>query len=398
MKRYASIAFLLAASASAQTPTLINVEVDYMTDAFHSHQPPQIVLDALVQMYACHGITLNIWVDDAIPEVTPIQCDDLSQNFWTCTGANSFQTLKSTYSDTQNIGGWHYCIIGHQYTQSNGMMDSSGRSDGIDDFIVTLGSGGPTSVGSNYAVAGTFAHELGHDLGLGHASRFSTNPTGPFAPNYGSVMSYQYQLLGVKDQLQDLGLVGEDHLFKTLDYSNGRLPTLIETSLSELSGIGMVPFDWNCKGTIGATPVVRDLDTDGNWCNSLNATSVLEDNDDWIEIRDDTESPAARFGEPARRDYVCASYSENLTEGLPPTLVVEPCISGKMIWVDQSNNLVFAFGTGRFPYRTFRDANDQAPDNSIIYLQPGNYSSAGGPITVSTPMVLTGIGGAVIDP
>ena len=81
MKRFTQLfAVLLGVGAlpGAEVPTVINVEVDYMVGGTHSHEPSQLVLDALVQMFACQGITLNLMVDDVIPHEDVIQCDDRS--------------------------------------------------------------------------------------------------------------------------------------------------------------------------------------------------------------------------------------------------------------------------------------------------------------------------------
>lgn len=52
-------ALALALSAPARAATTINVEVDWMVDTDHSHEPSQAELDAIVAMFACKGITLT---------------------------------------------------------------------------------------------------------------------------------------------------------------------------------------------------------------------------------------------------------------------------------------------------------------------------------------------------
>ena len=71
---------------------------------------------------------------------------------------------------------------------------SSGLSFGIgaDSFIVTLGKW--ADHGSSDAKVGTFIHELGHNLGLGHGGNdLITN----YKPDYLSVMNYFFQVSGV---------------------------------------------------------------------------------------------------------------------------------------------------------------------------------------------------------
>ena len=91
-------------------------------------------------------------------------------------------------------------------------------------FMVTLGlwrSDIPANdqVGSVQVQAGTLMHELGHNLGLGHAG-LSTKPN--CIPNYPSVMNYLYQTRGLTDAS------GAEHV----DYSNGVLLPLSEDFLS----------------------------------------------------------------------------------------------------------------------------------------------------------------------
>ena len=74
----------------------------------------------------------------------------------------------------------------------------SGTADfpGGGDFLVTLGLWDNTNfVGSDFGVASTTMHELGHTLGLGHGGDALPN----CKPNYLSVMNYMFQLGGLID-------------------------------------------------------------------------------------------------------------------------------------------------------------------------------------------------------
>jgi len=76
--------------------------------------------------------------------------------------------------------------------------------------------------------AGTLMHELGHNLGLGHAGT-STKPN--CMPNYPSVMNYLYQTRGLTDAS------GTEHV----DYSNGVLLPLSENVLSTSIPMAALP-------------------------------------------------------------------------------------------------------------------------------------------------------------
>nr|AQQ74884.1 hypothetical protein [uncultured bacterium] len=86
---------------------------------------------------------------------------------------------------------FRYCLFANTILGStiSGIAELPGN-----DFIVSLG-GWSTPGGTSADKAGTFMHELGHTLGLGHGGRDPI--TGPdhtqFKPNYYSVMNYDWQ-------------------------------------------------------------------------------------------------------------------------------------------------------------------------------------------------------------
>lgn len=101
-------------------------------------------------------------------------------------------------------------------------IGSSGVAWTESDFIITLGTWTPAG-GTPDEQAGTFMHELGHTLGLGHGGDSGVN----FKPNYHSIMNYTWQLPN-----------GDFPESWTLDYSIGTFPALDESSLNESAGIG----------------------------------------------------------------------------------------------------------------------------------------------------------------
>ena len=101
-------------------------------------------------------------------------------------------------------------------------------------FMVTLGLwrsdfAANDQVGSATVQAGTFMHELGHNLGLSHAG-LVTQPN--CMPNYQSVMNYLYQTRG----LTDAGGIAH------IDFSDGLLAGLSENSLSESASLGSLKY------------------------------------------------------------------------------------------------------------------------------------------------------------
>jgi len=139
---------------------------------------------------------------------------------------------------------------------------------------VSLGSwsGG---VGTTNEQAGTFMHELGHNLGLRHGGDDHTN----YEPNFLSIMNYSFQTRGLRINSQD------GHF----DYSRFALPDLNESNLDETVGLNggaaindcgtryycagggdrivdnaNGQIDWNCNGNSTDTNVQTDINKDSN--------------------------------------------------------------------------------------------------------------------------------------
>jgi len=337
-----------------------------------------------------------------------LACNDPgNENFWTCTAPNSFSSIESVFRDQG--AGWHYCLFAHRYDDGDG-DGSSGKSNGWNTFIVTLG-GWTDQIGTPWDRTGTFVHELGHDLGLGHqAPNTPLLGSGPYAPNLASVMSYQYQVRGVRTRLECLGLVGAEHLYKNLDYSHGRMAPLHELFLSEPVGVGIHAVDWDCNDLIEPDNKVRELDIDdgdANWCNAGGGLGTVYDYDEWSNIVDSSDDAGLLDGSRMARSYDCITFEEaramedapgSCPSAQPDPSVVEPEPSGKMIWVDPANQ-GSQLGNGEFPYAYLFWADLFAPAGSILYLQPGIHTDAlGDPILLTKPLILTGPGGAVIIP
>ncbi|OII13929.1 hypothetical protein [Curtobacterium sp. MCBA15_008] len=202
------------------------------------------------------------------------------------------------------------------WADSYGDTDSSGQAYMSGDvFLVTMG---PThwANASDDAKMGTFVHELGHTLGLGHGGG---DAWVNYKPNYLSVMNYTFQIDGLE--------TADGKAF--WDYSDRKLPSLDERALDERKGLGPdaadfatywitpsgyfkgssgtadKPLDWNDDKSIG-TAVEYDMSWDDEF-------QVLEGYDDWANISIPVEK--AERAKPHVVSELTASEAADLSKG-----------------------------------------------------------------------------------
>jgi hypothetical protein len=282
------------------------IEVDYMDCAIpggdcppgdtHSHRPKAAAMAQVIATFAgaplgnpdgSTGVSLHLHVDDPIAHrrYVNVACNDPSE------GVVEFDVIKS---DPANFGPRNPRRFAYRYALFTHLQHPGSNSSGCaelpgNDFVVSLGAfntregdrdydgdGLPDiMVGTVSQQAGTFVHELGHNLGLLHGGGDYLN----HKPNYISVMSYLFQLAGIPPLDPD----GPGPLLGRIDYSRVALPRLLETSLHEPAGIGGGsdnsfyycpdqarwplpgdgPADWNCNQTTSDTEVSSDPNGDG---------------------------------------------------------------------------------------------------------------------------------------
>jgi len=188
-------------------------------------------------------------------------------------GATDFYTVKAANFDTRRALIFHYAVFGHSL---NVETTSSGRGEVYgNDLMITLGGWGkyPTQTftstitglpitGTARMQAGTFMHELGHNLGLNHGGASVHNGVSSvnnYEPNYLSVMNYDHQS-GIR------GLRGNSRM--GLDYSWSALPGAIgvlnENALDECVAFDDPRLGATAKWTTGTlTTTVFAAPADG---------------------------------------------------------------------------------------------------------------------------------------
>jgi len=244
------------------------VEVDYFDALAHHHRPAPGALQDVVDAYANApvpgGIALHLspgsadGTEEAVtPEIGDIQLQTRGPGTY-----DDFNDVKSgdpsapcdgRFGTAQERAGpvaacaarlgakglaFHYALFAHRNADGAEIL---GAGDWYgNDLVVTQGqlteaeivkhSGG---LGNCQTVlncrrrleAGTFMHELGHNLGLDHGG----DAKDPWKPNYLSIMGYLFH--------EDI-VPG-----RPLDYSRWKLPTLDETKLDESRGIQSSPAE-----------------------------------------------------------------------------------------------------------------------------------------------------------
>jgi hypothetical protein len=242
------------------------------------------------------GIRPFVLVDEEIPHANTTDLDGLITQIkpmWFGTAAERADPNSVNILAAKRMA-FHYVVFAHD--QPGGSSGSSGVAElpGMDS-LVTLGAPGwavdPAtnhSVGTRSEQAGTFMHELGHNLSLEHGGGDATN----CKPNYLSIMNYLFQFSNFVSG-------------RPLDYSRSALATLNKETLNEPDGITQstppglttiygpvgprqgpgftlagVPVDWNFNGRSTDRGVNSDING-GLACGNSGPGQSLNGFNDW---------------------------------------------------------------------------------------------------------------------
>jgi hypothetical protein len=259
------------------------VEVDWMEEGFdesQSHHPKPAAIDKVIASFAASSADnpdgsngINLHVDYGQGGVWT-GGNEVPHDFDLNPPWEELSAIKAANFQPERARIFHYCLFAHRYGSTN----SGGISFDLvpaADFLVTLG--GQWDFGTVEVQAGTFMHELGHNLGLGHGG---AQDIYNHKPNYLSVMNYLFSNSGI--------MINETWGY--FDYSSVQLRNLDENSLNETEGIDPrsylhrfgsryyctdtdeyprvvlhidEPVDFNCDGDATDVSVAGDINNDG---------------------------------------------------------------------------------------------------------------------------------------
>jgi hypothetical protein len=239
----------------------VYVKFDYLVNsapapAGHSHQPSTTAMAMVQSAFAAHNVILTYYPSsDAITENKVVSLYSTAQHAalqaaGQCVGSDStsLYSIKPAHFPSYLAPAWHYAVFAH-YNTCDSIADCAqcpataripanikfgtsgiGEMPG-NDLIVSQGQLVDLGVSPipDIVDAGTFMHELGHNIGLHHGG----NDDLIQKPNYFSVMNYSYQFgMGTTATPGPFPTSTTDpSISYSIDYSNYTYGTLNEGTL-----------------------------------------------------------------------------------------------------------------------------------------------------------------------
>jgi hypothetical protein len=293
------------------------IQIDHMKSTDQGILPAKESMQKVVDAFKARNIAVHfdsgaLYSYDINPALFNLGGSRISKNnevdYHQCLGMGDKLNCASIYDykdksmDIRRKQVFHYLLMANSQ-QEDGQSGSSGYAEVVgNDIIVTLGDWGLNTSSANELnklvnfQAATIMHELGHNLGLDHGGDDDVN----HKPNYYSVMSYLYQLMGLGNDPKSSSTIERYFLAKKangfgwgalckieagpcsrdfrIDYSDGSSSILDENNLNESAMIGRGSLgtyaDWNLDGQLNRLNYALDLNDDGK-------KTFLYDYNDW---------------------------------------------------------------------------------------------------------------------
>ena len=293
-----------------QREALDKVVESFLEQNIHVHFD---VGDLIDQNPGIDPLDYDLGGGQVVPFAEQIEVSEFNFNNAKTPGAVDLLDYKAQYLAVERRSFFYYMLFAYaQFPFDPALPQGSSGISELDgnDSMVSMGSWGfdrSTPAKTNELInsqGATLMHEFGHALGLHHGG--AINDAENFKPNYLSVMSYLYTLLG----LPTLGVNGnegdryfnfpffangpcfvartdlvngpfDDYNDYKIGFSDGTSMDLDEVNgLNEALGLGRPdsgPVDWNCDGD------TDDIVT--NWDTNNGSLSTMSDHDDWGNLR-----------------------------------------------------------------------------------------------------------------
>lgn len=259
---------------------VLNLEVDWQVCEGHDHILDSAQLHALVEVFECEGILLNVDLSDGIDSLP------------TSVSKYDFQSYyDELYSDHWGDQSWCHALLVHEILEGHAGWYYYGGGVLIQNL-------------KNFRSTFVVLHEFGHYLGLSHGGAESGQISLDKKPNYPSVMNYRMlpARFGVALRLSMDGLNPNCGAYRSLDFSHGLLQSLRAGGVFEPSGVGLGPVDWNCNGTIDSDTLTEILNLNtSDRCPvqfETHPAQEYKDFDDWSFIKSRFATGAFRLEQP----------------------------------------------------------------------------------------------------
>lgn len=321
---------------SPTTPD-IYVEVDYM----NGHDPDLVAIEQVKSAYANAGINLHVQIDEnVINHKDSTKFPGSNSRFPTNAGFDQIKErwhgslIERTSQDPttwstlwkEKKQAFHYALFVHKF--AGGLTVSGIAEKPGNDMMISLGAF-TGSIGSTDEQAGTFMHELGHNLGLDHGGPIAVLQDSQIncKPNYISVMSYTRQFSNlISDRELDYSRMAVDGIGINAD-------SLSETYLSEIGltahpgnpriiygpippielprADGISTIDWNVDGQINTVNTVLADANNLSGCQSTSTSDTFRTKSDWSNLNFDFKSIGETWGSGAEAEPTNKYYAVN---------------------------------------------------------------------------------------